>query len=156
MELTSAESRRNFPKCCHVGLCNKYGEPEPPLDTADLIPPAAIKRQKATTVTFVNGSKSSMKVQMGRNDTVKVKMADAVCLEYVNTYTPLFDCRSNCEKLLSKDCRFMLSQVRPNSILMVQPAVLAFQNTSRVISARCTQTDVFAVPSPSAHFSRDM
>jgi len=102
--------RRNFPKCCHVGLCNKYGEPEPPLDTADLIPPAAIKRQKATTVTFVNGSKSSMKVQMGRNDTVKVKMADAVCLEYVNTYTPLFDCRSNCEKLLSKDCRFMLSQ----------------------------------------------
>jgi len=123
MELTSAESRRNFPKCCHVGLCNKYGEPEPPLDTADLIPPAAIKRQKATTVTFVNGSKSSMKVQMGRNDTVKVKMADAVCLEYVNTYTPLFDCRSNCEKLLSKDCRFMLSQVQPNSILMVQPAV---------------------------------
>jgi len=49
-------------------------------------------------------------VQMGRNDTVKVKVADAVCLQYVNTYTPLFDCRSNCMKLLSADCRFMLSQ----------------------------------------------
>lgn len=51
-----------------------------------------------------------MKVQQGRNDTVKVKVADAVCLRYVNTYTPLFDCRSECERLLSKDCLFMLSQ----------------------------------------------
>uniref|UniRef100_A0A6T8PDX0 FZ domain-containing protein n=2 Tax=Hemiselmis andersenii TaxID=464988 RepID=A0A6T8PDX0_HEMAN len=101
---------RNFPRCCHVGLCNDYGQPEPALTTADLIPQAAIKRQKATTVTFVNGSKHSMKVQEGRNDTVKVKVADAVCLQYVNTYTPLFDCRNNCMQLLSKDCRFMLSQ----------------------------------------------
>ncbi len=33
-------------------------------------------------------------VELGRNDTVKVKVADATCLEYVKTYTPLFDCRS--------------------------------------------------------------
>lgn len=42
---------------------------------------AAIKRQKATTVTFVNGSKESMKVQAGMNDTVKVKVAERVCLQ---------------------------------------------------------------------------
>jgi len=33
-------------------------------------------------------------VELGRNDTVKVKVADATCLQYVKTYTPLFDCRS--------------------------------------------------------------
>jgi hypothetical protein len=33
-----------------------------------------------------------------------------VCLQYVKTYTPLFDCRARCEELLSKDCLFMLSQ----------------------------------------------
>ncbi|MGB1602849.1 MAG: hypothetical protein ACPIOQ_59510 [Promethearchaeia archaeon] len=46
-----------------------------------------------------------MRVEMGRNDTVKVKVADATCLEYVKTYTPLFDCRSKCSSLLSKVCR---------------------------------------------------
>mmetsp|Transcript_14528 Transcript_14528/g.29037 ORF Transcript_14528/g.29037 Transcript_14528/m.29037 type:complete len:354 (+) Transcript_14528:247-1308(+) len=102
---------RNFPRCCHVGLCNKYGAPEPVLSTASLKPlDAQRKQQKATTVTFVNGSRDTMKVQQGRNDTVKVKVADATCLQYVKTYTPLFDCRTECSRLLSSDCLFMLSQ----------------------------------------------
>jgi len=102
---------RNFPRCCHVGLCNKYGAPEPVLSAATLSPlDTQRKVQKATTVTFVNGSRDTMKVQQGRNDTVKVKVADAICLQYVKTYTPLFDCRTECARLLSSDCLFMLSQ----------------------------------------------
>ncbi|EKX46533.1 hypothetical protein GUITHDRAFT_107736 [Guillardia theta CCMP2712] len=97
---------RNFPRCCHVGLCNKYGAPEPVLTASDLLP----TDDRPTTVTFVNGSQDTMRVEMGRNDTVKVKMAEAACLEYVKTYTPLFDCRSWCTQLLSKDCLYMLSQ----------------------------------------------
>ena len=27
---------RNFPRCCHVGLCSEYGAPEPPLTAASL------------------------------------------------------------------------------------------------------------------------
>mmetsp|Transcript_6719 Transcript_6719/g.15679 ORF Transcript_6719/g.15679 Transcript_6719/m.15679 type:complete len:352 (-) Transcript_6719:93-1148(-) len=102
---------RNFPRCCHVGLCNQYGAPEPVLSAASLSPlETQRKQQKATTVTFVNGSRDTMKVQQGRNDTVKVKVADAICLQYVKTYTPLFDCRTECARLLSSDCLFMLSQ----------------------------------------------
>lgn len=96
---------RNFPGCCHVGLCNKYGAPEPVLTTADF----NSFNDRPTTVTFVNGSQD-MRVELGRNDTVKVKVADATCLEYVKTYTPLFDCRSKCNELLSKDCLYMLTQ----------------------------------------------
>ena len=34
---------RNFPRCCHVGLCSEYGAPEPPLtaDSLSLVPPFA-------------------------------------------------------------------------------------------------------------------
>lgn len=34
---------RNFPRCCHVGLCSEYGAPEPPLtaDSLALAPPQA-------------------------------------------------------------------------------------------------------------------
>ena len=39
-------------------------------------------------------SHTCTQVELGRNDTVKVKVADATCLQYVKTYTPLFDCRS--------------------------------------------------------------
>mmetsp|Transcript_3562 Transcript_3562/g.7868 ORF Transcript_3562/g.7868 Transcript_3562/m.7868 type:complete len:333 (-) Transcript_3562:137-1135(-) len=105
---------RNFPKCCHVGLCNLYGEPEQPLTPADLakIPDEKQKKRKssATQVTFLNGSKDKMKVERGRNDTVLVKVADSACLEYVQTFTPLFDCKRTCAEKLSTDCLFMLSQ----------------------------------------------
>jgi hypothetical protein len=119
---------RNFPGCCHVGLCSKYGAPEP-LTTADLVsessktkgPDQSLRKNTATEVTFLNGSKDTMKVQRGRNDTVQVKVADAECLEYVQTYTPLFDCLTTCQQKLSKDCLFMLSQVaalHPTGITM--------------------------------------
>ena len=50
--------RRNFPGCCHVGLCNKYGAPEPVLTTADFSQLQLNDRfiDRPTTVTFVNGS----------------------------------------------------------------------------------------------------
>jgi hypothetical protein len=51
------------------------------VTTQIFVQQSAVKRQKATTVTFINGSKESMKVEQGRNDTVKVKVADAVCLQ---------------------------------------------------------------------------
>uniref|UniRef100_A0A7S0F2S3 FZ domain-containing protein n=1 Tax=Hanusia phi TaxID=3032 RepID=A0A7S0F2S3_9CRYP len=103
---------RNFPKCCHVGLCSKYGSPDNPLTTQTLndFADAAHNHGKATTVTFLNGVKDTMKVDQGRNDTVKVKVSDATCVQYMQTYTPLFDCRKECQRLLSKDCLFMLSQ----------------------------------------------
>jgi len=103
---------RNFPKCCHVGLCNKYGSPDDPLTTQTLndFADESHKHGKATTVTFLNGVKDTMKVDQGRNDTVKVKVSDATCVQYVQTYTPLFDCHRECKSLLSKDCLFMLSQ----------------------------------------------
>jgi len=103
---------RNFPRCCHVGLCNKYGDSNDPLTTASLahMPDESLKKHKATTVTFLAGSRDQMKVEKGLNDTVQVKVADATCLQYVQTYAPLFDCRAQCHQLLSDDCLFMLSQ----------------------------------------------
>jgi hypothetical protein len=51
---------RNFPGCCHVGLCNKYGAPEPVLTTADFSQQLKFNNRlmdRPTTVTFVNGSR---------------------------------------------------------------------------------------------------
>jgi len=103
---------RNFPRCCHVGLCNKYGDSGSPLTTASLsrMPDEHLKKNKATTVTFLAGSQDKMTVDRGLNDTVQVKVADATCLQYMQTYAPLFDCRSQCHELLGSDCLFMLSQ----------------------------------------------
>mmetsp|Transcript_41555 Transcript_41555/g.98517 ORF Transcript_41555/g.98517 Transcript_41555/m.98517 type:complete len:306 (-) Transcript_41555:141-1058(-) len=106
---------RNFPRCCHVGLCNRYGAPEEALTPEDDTIAGPVETlqdvsQKATTVTFVGGEPEKMRIDQGRNDSVKVKIADAVCLQYVKTYTPLFDCRTRCSELLSTDCLFMLSQ----------------------------------------------
>ena len=103
---------RNFPRCCHVGLCSKYGDSNDPLTTASLsrMPDENLKKRKATTVTFLAGSRDKMRVEKGLNDTVQVKVADATCLQYEQTYAPLFDCRSQCHQLLSDDCLFMLSQ----------------------------------------------
>jgi len=102
---------RNFPRCCHIGLCNKYGAPQ------DLSSPvkqqlADVKTvpEKATVVTFVNSSQTGMIVDAGRKDAVKVKVAEAVCLQYLKTYTPHFECKVKCKELLSNDCLFMLSQ----------------------------------------------
>ena len=113
------------------------------------MPDENLKKDKATTVTFLAGSRDQMRVDRGLNDTVQVKVADATCLQYVQvfanyllracmhhtrlppcvvtpvqmtdgvqllhltrlqTYAPLFDCRSQCHQLLSGDCLFMLSQ----------------------------------------------
>jgi len=74
------------------------------------MPDEKLRKNKPTRVTFLAGSKDKMKVDVGRNDTVKVKVADATCLQYVQTYAPLFDCRAQCHQLLSDDCLFMLSQ----------------------------------------------
>lgn len=88
-----------------------------------------------------------MKVQMGRNDTVKVKVADAVCLQYVNTYTPLFDCRSNCENLLSKDCRFMLSQDCDNLCYGVHTEQCATPELFTIATGKDSGSSVGPLPS---------
>ena len=75
------------------------------------MPDEHLKKNKATTVTFLAGSQDKMTVDRGLNDTVQVKVADATCLQYMQTYAPLFDCRSQCHELLGSDCLFMLSQV---------------------------------------------
>ena len=54
-------------------------------------------------------------VELGRNDTVKVKVADAACLQYVKTYTPLFDCRSRPRASAPLFRRALLAALSPSS-----------------------------------------
>ena len=50
------------------------------------MPDENLKKDKATTVTFLAGSRDKMRVDRGLNDTVQVKVADATCLQYVQVF----------------------------------------------------------------------